>query len=368
MLSEFLTQLFIKYKDRNIEYCILRNYEELPEVNNSHDVDFLIHKSDADKNAEYLMQICHSLELTCIRVVKKEYVENWFFASQQHPLDGMVQLDFFYDGEWHGFQYLSADEILQQRVQYKDFYVPCKNHEALLTLYSGLLWGGIIKEKYYERLCSLIKSDKEGFDHIIINTLGEKEAWISDELLSGHCDKIVSSLSVLRSSLKRQCFKKSPLGTIKQRVTYILYELRARFVTPGREFVYFSSDGFDEKKLNNSIEPFFKAPSAIEKRSCGFKDITHSWLMRAKKIAIIRASLVEINDAKIENEPHDLIAFIKRNMALCAGNRIYIKLCDQDQDDVIEIFGKNRVLFLGEQSNNEAGIARAIIHAMEERR
>lgn len=366
MLSEFLKQLFVKFEEQNIEYCILRNYEELPEVNNSHDVDFLIHETDSSRNEEFLVQICNNLHLTCIRRVKKEYVENWFFASQEYPLDGMIQLDFFYDGEWHGFQYLSADEVLQHKVKYKNFYVPCKRHEALMTLYSGLLWGGIIKAKYYDKLCTLIRSDMDGFDNDIKKTLGTKNAWITSELLTGHFDKIVNSVSVLRKGLKRQCFKRALWKTVKQRILYIFYELRARVVPPGKEFVFFVQDGFSEKQLINYIERFFKAPSNFEKRSLGYKDIWHSWLIRIKKIAIIRASIVEITGMATGNDTKKVISSIKKNMVLCAGNRIYIKMCDQDKDDLIKIFGNNRVLILARQNNNEEGISRAIIRAMEE--
>ena len=47
--SEFLKNLFNKFHERKIKYCILRNYEGLPEKMTSSDVDILVDKRNLVK-------------------------------------------------------------------------------------------------------------------------------------------------------------------------------------------------------------------------------------------------------------------------------------------------------------------------------
>ena len=57
LASDFLISLFKTFRINNIRYAVLRNYEKLPEFNDSKDVDFLIDPGQLNLAYKLLLKV-----------------------------------------------------------------------------------------------------------------------------------------------------------------------------------------------------------------------------------------------------------------------------------------------------------------------
>jgi hypothetical protein len=64
--SDFLVNIFKKFKKKSIEYVVLRNYEKLPFDNDSKDVDILIKPSTIDNTLNLILKEAKELKLRVI--------------------------------------------------------------------------------------------------------------------------------------------------------------------------------------------------------------------------------------------------------------------------------------------------------------
>lgn len=259
MLCNVLNWLFEKYDDNHIGYCILRNYEKLPEVNIGNDIDILIDYKDIEKNELILKLMCKELGLTCIRIAKRQYVHQWYFIKQGCPEFKTLQLDFQFDGEWNGNIYLKGDYILDNRISYKNFYIPRKSHEALILLFASLIWGGFVKEKYNNRIYDLVNNDYEEFYKILRSSIGDYSTVIIDNIKNNKMKKCEKLVKELRKSIKKSSIKNYGLiFTLVKKIKFYLHELKIRIKPPGISIVVLGSDGVGKSTFINGMKEILK--------------------------------------------------------------------------------------------------------------
>lgn len=75
--SDFLVNIFKKFKKNSIEYVILRNYEKLPYDNDSKDVDILIKACTIDNTFNLILK-AKNLVNNCIWLNPLDYLVVWF--------------------------------------------------------------------------------------------------------------------------------------------------------------------------------------------------------------------------------------------------------------------------------------------------
>jgi hypothetical protein len=146
-----LARLSESLGEQGIRLLVLRNYEGFPDSNNSRDLDLLISRSELPLAIRALRSIGG------IRIVG--YAERYYVASVLVAGVSMarearaIQLDFYLTMSWKGIPYLRMETLMQAAIQRRagslNFYVPHPVHEAILSLFAGLLLGGRLKERYF---------------------------------------------------------------------------------------------------------------------------------------------------------------------------------------------------------------------------
>lgn len=105
------------FAEKELDYLVLRNYENLPE-DEGHDIDLLINKVELYKTDILVKQI---KQLFHIPVFKKEC----WFGLRGYVLiinNELLHLDFFYQIQWNRFNFFKTQDALSRKTRYKDSF------------------------------------------------------------------------------------------------------------------------------------------------------------------------------------------------------------------------------------------------------
>jgi len=155
-------------------YCILRNFENLPEYEN--DIDILIEK---DNKYTIIDELTNSL--LSIGVEKLQRVEFSCTAVfyYDNTLDQFIHIDFYDSLKWKVFEYLDAKLVLETRIKYKNFYIPNNIYNFYEMLLTRLIYQGKVKENYKDKLfkLSLCINNDELINNIDYIDLVREKKW-----------------------------------------------------------------------------------------------------------------------------------------------------------------------------------------------
>ncbi|MDH5561823.1 MAG: hypothetical protein OEY59_13320, partial [Deltaproteobacteria bacterium] len=175
-LKDFLDDLFAEYKAKRIEYCLLRNYESLPERLDSADIDILISSSARKKNREIIKNISvNHNALICSLYVDERFDQITLFRriSSKHIFS--VKLD-FYSLQLYGVRLLSESDGLASRIAYRNFYVASDTWQVLDKWLFGYLLNAPLPEKYHEKFQEVFSNNYHAMAISLSGIFGEKRA------------------------------------------------------------------------------------------------------------------------------------------------------------------------------------------------
>lgn len=143
---ELLTRLFHLLEQRQLPYCVLRNYDRLFEEQTS-DVDLLTLPAQA---AIVLGTVREAARQTDFALVQQARFVNHSLVFWNRA-EGFVRIDVDTEKRWKRFHLLTAAQILATRRRRENFYIPAADHEAVIVL-TQALWQGQLSERYAGRL------------------------------------------------------------------------------------------------------------------------------------------------------------------------------------------------------------------------
>ena len=131
-------------------YCILRNFEILPEYEN--DIDILVEKENKyriinDLNSSLLpigIELLQIVEFSCTSVFYYDKVINEF-----------IHIDFYDKIRWKIFEYLDCNIVLSTKIKYRDFFIPNEMYNFYEILLTRLIPQKKVKENYKSKLYNL---------------------------------------------------------------------------------------------------------------------------------------------------------------------------------------------------------------------
>ncbi len=231
-LEKFLTNYLNKLKDRKIPYCILRNYEGLPQKNFANDIDILIRPGDKFIAIKELLNIddikitecCKRANVTSLFI----YGVNW--GKNYHA----IQLDLVTGLNWKGLPYLNVEKVIKEarppRNSIDVIIIPYSAHEAIISLFSSYLVGGWIKKKYQPKVRKIFIKHREE----IISLLSQIAKYnivarLVDSVCTDNHDDLFKILPKLRRSIALLSIFKQPLFTLKTVFHYHAKELLIRY-------------------------------------------------------------------------------------------------------------------------------------------
>ena len=146
--TECLRDVFSFLRSSSIPFLVLRSYESLPEKIEGGDVDLVVQKEDAKQLLSFLKE-----HYTITAVAQHIGIVNVFiFLSKEEQL----QIDVMFSLSYNGIPYLEVSELLAARVEHRGLYKPAPWHEYFVLLLPHFFYTGEEKEKYREKMSSLL--------------------------------------------------------------------------------------------------------------------------------------------------------------------------------------------------------------------
>lgn len=113
--SSFLN-CFFKLLNDSVEYAVLRNFDGLPESNDSRDIDIIIRKTDYKKLRPLLIKLIEDNGWRIVTYLNSDRLITWVIGivSPSHQTE-LIQLDFFFNTSVFGIELLSAEDIISAK-------------------------------------------------------------------------------------------------------------------------------------------------------------------------------------------------------------------------------------------------------------
>jgi hypothetical protein len=231
VVSNFLTAL----KNKGIFYCILRNYEGIPDYV-GHDIDIFFQKRNIKEAKVILTGIAAESGLALRHIHDLEHVMSLFFAPMSEG--DILKIDLYHGAlTWHGLGFIDESEFIARCKTTNGMAVPSCADEAVTLCATSLIWGLFFKERYRGRTRELLRDDADHrlalslFQNILGDSSGKN---LLDSLLRG--DEIDGRFwgKALRNATRRNAIRKNPIKALARITRYWLYQIYGMIFLTGR--------------------------------------------------------------------------------------------------------------------------------------
>ena len=176
--ANLLVRLFAELDTQSVRYCVLRNFEGLPERTDG-DVDILVGPEGLPLVEAILSSLLLGLTLAWRRerdghvqfmVVSDDEVRH--AVRQNRPAEVMA-LDFQSCLQWKGMRYMDAEDVLSSRERHGGFYVAAREHRAAHLACHIILDKNFVKSAYGQIVSGALTRDGEAALSPLIPFLGK---------------------------------------------------------------------------------------------------------------------------------------------------------------------------------------------------
>lgn len=260
LFADCLNFLFEEYDRKGISYCILRNYQKLPESNVGSDIDLIIDRKFLVDNHQCILKMVSSLQLDYVAVIKRQYVIRYMIFKLLKDDIFSIMLDFHTDEEWKGAVYLSGDEILKYREKYKQFYIPSGVHEAVISWLAPLLSGGSIKERYASKVIGEVSSNEAEFRKVVSRIFNHAIADKAIERIkAGDLHETLRFRKRMQMLLYLNNLRNHPLAFIGRIFHFYSTELKIRMVPSIPFIALIGPDGTGKSTVAQALSVYFES-------------------------------------------------------------------------------------------------------------
>jgi thymidylate kinase len=138
--------------------------------------------------------------------------------------------------------------------------VPTIAHEALISWFSSLLWGGFFKERYAAEIRQAVDLDGSALRQTLMEVAGKKlglRLW--QAAVDGHAEMSAEWTRSLRRAVWWRACLRSPVRTIQRSVAFVIGEFRLRFRPSVPWLAIVGPDGSGKSSLVNELVRRFAA-------------------------------------------------------------------------------------------------------------
>ncbi|MFI3294747.1 MAG: hypothetical protein R3Y19_01870 [Rikenellaceae bacterium] len=138
----------LQYLNDNVEYALLRNFENLPHDNSGRDIDIIIPIGEFRKHRKAIIQTLTQDQWSIFSYHHDSRMTTFICAKIMADYVEFVQWDFFFDTSIHGIRLLSAQKMTDSRQFNGVLYHVSKEYEFLDKYLYCKVVGAAYPEKY----------------------------------------------------------------------------------------------------------------------------------------------------------------------------------------------------------------------------
>ncbi len=203
--------------NKEANYAVLRNFEGLPDKNNSRDIDIIITRDSYKKAKDLLVTLIDNSGWKIITYLHSDRLISYVCATTTEEHTDIIQWDFFFDTSVWGIQLMSAEEFLANK-KFNGFLYYIDTDGQFLDKY---LYNRAVGSKYPEKY----RATREAAEHRPTVEKKIKELFACSSV--AECDK-KSGKSLILKALWHN-LRKRPLALIWG-IIYFLYTFIGNYI------------------------------------------------------------------------------------------------------------------------------------------
>ncbi len=223
---EALSGFFLGYP----EFVVLRNHDVWGNFARKGDLDLLV--ADAAAAGRKLVEAAGAPLWRC----RRSYVEGYFYP--------WGHIDFLQRLEWRGAIFLDAGKVLREAVREGEFARPRLAHEAMVSWFTSLLFGGFFKARYRDVILQAAATDGEELRSCLAWAFGN--AWgerLWQWAREGRPEESARHVASLRRAVWRRSLSRDVAGTLVRYAQFWAREIKLRACPPAPMVAVMGPDG-----------------------------------------------------------------------------------------------------------------------------
>lgn len=252
-----LLRLFSEYERRGIGYCVLRNFDGLPDRIESRDLDIMVEPAARVRCREAVRSA--AMAEGCL--VYSHYVddrsEQTYLVRRMGPGSLFtLKLDVVFGVELYGVRVIEAAEVIGKRERRASWYVAAPVYEVLDKLVFSLLVRSAVPEKYHDKYRWIVQTHRGEMRERFARVLGERRAKsICDRIERDGCGGVTKLTRAGKVAVLARAVCRSPHRQVMHMFEFLWHRLR-NTITPKGEFVSVSGpDGSGKTTVLDLAEP-----------------------------------------------------------------------------------------------------------------
>lgn len=298
--AEFFTRLFQEFNDKRITYCVLKNYDSLPDTS-TRDVDIWVDKKEQKRALKILFTVADSLEWKLIKTsIRMGYYKGgdyYFFNKNSNP--NVIVIDISPFLHWKGISYLDEDIFKENIIIHeKGFNVPRPGIEAGALIFRGAMMGEI-KEKDKSKIIECIEKDSKTFLKVLKKPFGKKIAInLLNKIREEKWGDIENDINHLHFIIFKRAIIHRPLHQIKQWIFYYYERIKDHLFPKGSFFIAFiGPDGSGKTTTANALIEKESIKRLFCMRKYIYRRLYITWFKRLTSI-IKKRNLLNVDASK----------------------------------------------------------------------
>lgn len=247
----FLKTFFSSLQSKKIQYCILRNVEEVKQ-GDAHDVDMSIDAEKLQEAEELLIDTAQSLNWNLHLKTgssKNKYdikCYHFYYINEQNREIHIVHLDIFPTFQWKGYELLSNKTLLTATRSDGLFLTTSAEAEAICNLFTRLLFNGYIKDKYKDSIQKVFIGSPDTVHELLRHFLSQQQAkLILQHASNGQWERIIEQRRILITDIKR---------TAKRHIfSHLCYLMSKAINRKGLIIAFQGTDGSGKSTIINGL-------------------------------------------------------------------------------------------------------------------
>lgn len=250
-----LRSLFEALNASGIRYCVLRNYESLPDSLGGSDVDLCVSSEDMQNVVEIATNVAENHDGKKISDYAASGRITRFIGA--NDVSWGLPLDLFSGFSYRGIEYITSKDILDNSSAVGDVCVSEKNVAALCTLTKELIANSRGRKNYFSEASIACGRNARKFEDILLKGFGSKATQIMISMLERDDSSLEKEAAkILRKSLFTRLFV-SPKTLLHCACDYAKRFTRIAFA-PGFAVAYLGTDGSGKSTIVSETCPSLK--------------------------------------------------------------------------------------------------------------
>ena len=258
-VGDFLTELFQRLDDEGIGFCVLRGYQDLPEVVH-YDLDLYIPHDQIKQFETVFKGVCRASTWALVQRNRRFCYDKYVIVRDSELGLAAFHIDAWQAFQWRGIPYASSDLVIATRWRFRSFWIPLPGVEAAISLPKEYIAFGRVKDKGYgktkQRITKFVNEDPESFIAALSPCFGKSASqFMLDSTRKADWARLESEVMFVRRKLIVNALRRRLVGQLTDWVRFLWGHFSDKVLHPSGLFIcLIGPDGSGKTTISRGLQ------------------------------------------------------------------------------------------------------------------